>query len=78
MTRDVILIHETLAEGRTENISEVSAQNVASFAVWISLAQYHGPHRFECCDRAEHGVHSGGEGGRKTHITMRTVDTTTL
>jgi len=37
MARDVIFIHGTLAEGKTEDIYEVSAQNITSFGVRILL-----------------------------------------
>jgi len=61
MTRDVILIHETLAEGqKTYPKYQHRMSHLSRFG--YHLPTYHGPHRFECCDRAEHGVHSGGEG----------------
>jgi len=37
MARDVIFIHGTLSKGKTEDVYEVSAQNITSFGVWILL-----------------------------------------
>lgn len=61
MARDVIFIHETLAKGRTEDIYEASAQNIASFGICILLPTDYGPHRLEFCDLVEDGVHSAGK-----------------